>query len=760
MNKELKDLRTDILGCNKCNFSITNKVIGKGSFNPDILFIAEAPGYEEDKKGIPMIGRSGRLLDEWIKNLNINNYAVTNILKCRPKNNRNPTNEEILNCKPYLKRQIEILKPKTIIVLGKIAFKTLCPKNYTGTIINHIEKKYFYNNIPVIILPHPSYCLRNLDFFLDFNQIETQINNNIFINDYNNLNKLKNIFSFDTETYGLKYDELDLKDISFHDGLNSFYFDKNNINKEKLKEIFLNSKKIIGHNLIFDFTVLTKFFNRDFLFQISSKELFDTMIAQYIINENEKKGLKYLSEKILKEKMVNYDEANNLMDKQKWIDYSIADSVQTFKLYEYFLPKIKSNPVFDREMKAIIPIVDMQYNGFLIDKEKISIVKKDIINKLDITKNNMNTIFKKHKYSISKTLFSGELLPININSPKQLLKFINEKLEINIDSTARKILEGIKNKHDFINFLLEYRHLFKLNNSYLDPLLNEHIQSDEKVHPSFNPCGTVTGRYSSQNINFQQIPRDDKTGLRNIFISKTGYSIVSFDYSSQELRLISIISKDKNMLEAFHKKKDLHLLTANTIFNLKIPDKCIMKTNFQYKEYKNKFKKERNIAKGVNFGIAYGAGVKKIAKVSNVDEIKAREILDNFFSYYKGIKKAMYESKKEVNLNKYSINMFGRKRRFTEIDYKAERQSFNFKIQGAAADIMKIVLYRVWNNVILKYGKIIKLKATIHDEIVFEIKDEYIDEIIPLIKHEMENFDFPVKMEVEYGIGKSYGEAK
>jgi len=580
---------------------------------------------------------------------------------------------------------------------------------------------------------------------------------NIFINDYDSLNNLSKIFAFDTETYGLKFDELILKDISFFDGENAFYFDKEHLNKDKLKKLFLDSKLIIGQNLCFDFTVLTKYFDREFLFELTGKELFDTMIAQYCLDENARKGLKTMSKQILNEEMIKYSEALNT---DEWKQYSIDDAIQTYKLYMYFKNKVINNKIFIRELNCILPIVDMQYNGFLIDKNKIEIIKNKLEEKLKIINEEFIPIF--HKYNmVNNNLFGAKKIIIDINSSSQLKNFINNKLNIKIIDTTVETLEEIKKKDStgFIELLLKYRHISKLYTSYILPFMNEHIQKDGYIHPSYNSTGTVTGRFSSENPNMQQIPAFDEFEFRDMFVAKENYSIIAADYASQELRLLAIITKDKNIIDAFKNNKDLHLTTANTVFNLNIPNECLVVTNERYNEYKNKFGKERKIGKVINFASSYGAGKQGIARLTEKPVEEAEKMLTKFFSYYFGIKKEMHNTELLLYKNSEVENIFGRKRRFKEIDNSAKRQAFNFLIQSSAADMMKIDLCKIWNNIILKYKDKIYLKATIHDEILFEVDNNYIEEIKNSIRKEMEDFNFEIPMNVDINCGKSYKEA-
>jgi DNA polymerase-1 len=201
-------------------------------------------------------------------------------------------------------------------------------------------------------------------------------------------------------------------------------------------------------------------------------------------------------------------------------------------------------------------------------------------------------------------------------------------------------------------------------------------------------------------------------------------------------------------------------MTTNSIFNLNIPEECLSSKHEQYNFYKDKFGKERKKGKIVNFAISYGAGKYRLSQLIGENEKKSQEILDNYFKFYKGLGKKINETHNELSRTMQIKNMFGRIRHFTEFTEKTKKQSFNYLIQSMASDMLKIGLYKIWRNVILKYKDKIKFNATVHDELVFEIKEEYVDEIIKDIKIQMEDFDFVIPMIVEYGIGNNYKEVK
>ena len=325
-------------------------------------------------------------------------------------------------------------------------------------------------------------------------------------------------------------------------------------------------------------------------------------------------------------------------------------------------------------------------------------------------------------------------------------------------STDSGILEDLSNQgHNIAKLVLEWRELTKLRSTYTDALLEQTQDKTNRVHTSYAIATTITGRLSSNDPNLQNIPIRTKNGkkIRNAFIAENNCKIVSFDYSQIELRLTAEISKDKNFIEAFVRGDDIHSSTAKEIFNLK--DREISSEH-------------RRKAKTINFGIIYGISPYGLAKQLSISNTEGKQYIEEYFSKYPKVKDYMDFQINFAKTNNYVETIFGRRCNIRGINDKnfalrgfAERQSINAPIQGTAADIIKLAMIKIHNNILLKKINA-KMLLQVHDELVFEIEDRYIKETIPEIqiimeKNHLEYKNFTVPLTVDYGIGNTWRES-
>ena len=406
----------------------------------------------------------------------------------------------------------------------------------------------------------------------------------------------------------------------------------------------------------------------------------------------------------------------------------------------------------------IIPMVSkMNENGFKINLDELKKLSKN---------------FGKRIKKLEKEIYemSGES-DFNIKSTQQLSKILFEKMELptkglkktpkGVISTKESELLKLQGEHKIIDKILEYRELTKMTSTYIDNLIPEiEKDKDERLHYEILQIGTSTGRMSSKNPNIQNIPASGEYGkeIRKVFIAEKTFKLVSFDYSQIELRIAAIISQDKKLLEAFEKKEDIHSAVAKEIFGEENPE-------------------NRRRAKVINFGILYGMGVNSLTKTLGTDRKEAQEFLNNYFEKFSGLSKYIEEIKLKVKEDGFTQTIYGRKRFFPEINSKlpfirasAERMAINAPIQGSSADIIKLAMRKIWallekENLL----EIVRPVAQIHDELIFEIKENLIDEISPKIKQIMENVfqDFPLKEKkqlapllVEPKVGDNWSELK
>ncbi|PIR44352.1 hypothetical protein COV23_00320 [Candidatus Wolfebacteria bacterium CG10_big_fil_rev_8_21_14_0_10_31_9] len=350
---------------------------------------------------------------------------------------------------------------------------------------------------------------------------------------------------------------------------------------------------------------------------------------------------------------------------------------------------------------------------------------------------------------LTKQIYTQADIVFNINSPKQLLEILKGKFKLKITSTNYDKLNQFKDKIDFIDSILKYRELFKLKSTYVEPL-TELSKKDSKIHATFVQLKAATGRITCENPNLQNIPNT----IRQAFIAESGNKLVSFDYSQIELRILASITNDTKMITAFQKGSDIHQITASKVFN--VPENEV--TNDM-----------RKVAKTLNFGIVYGMGSRTFAQETGLPLKDAKKFIDEYFKDFPEIKIWQEKTKEFARENGYLENLNGRVRPLPEIvsfnpgmRAETERMAINFPIQSVAADILKMSMVKIKDELEKNgyWNKKVKMLLTIHDELVFEIKDDKnLKKIINLINKTMESiYTLKVPLKVNIKIGDNWGE--
>lgn len=590
--------------------------------------------------------------------------------------------------------------------------------------------------------------------------------------------------SFDTETTSLNYIDMKLLGMSFCNGKEVCYIDlspgKDAIAiKDLLNFHFMESiQTLIMHNAPFDLKVLYKYGITD-----PTSDIFDTMTAAHLLDENGPKGLKELA--LIK---LGYTDAIpfskaivNGPSSDMFYKYASNDAMWTWELYTKQRVELRTQNLeklfYNVEMPFQYVLRDLAINGVLVDTDKLSKAQEDV-NKLlwDTELEIYKTLVDVNVVHTVTTNLLGEeeiCSSLNLDSPKQVSAII-EKLGLDVEYftdsgqivTAKYAMEGLKNQHPFIPLMLKYRKLSKLKSSFLDAL-PRFIDPDGRIRPDFSNIVAVTGRVICSHPNLMTLPRDNKdtpASVRECLIAPEGKKFIVLDYSGQELRVLAIQAHDKKMIEALQEGKDLHLTTAKEMFNLEIPEECLYTNHPEHEFYKNKFKDERDKAKTVNFGISYGKTPMGFAKDWNVPVKEAEDFIEKYFSKFPAIRKAISKCRAYVK-NYFRINnLAGRRRRFKLISNRAFRQAFNFLIQGFSADISKAGCNNVRRVLLNHLEWAAKFILVVHDEIVIEIKEKYVNEAMPLIKAAAESVFIkelaPVGMKADISFGGNYSEAK
>lgn len=480
---------------------------------------------------------------------------------------------------------------------------------------------------------------------------------------------------------------------------------------------------------------------------------FDNYIAYYLLNEKITEDIAFimnnkgydvkLNEDIFKKDKILIEEENLINDACKKARFIYEEKNR-------LIEEIDKNDLhylyYDIELKLALILANMEKEGILVDKSYLDNLEIEIRAKLKDLEEKI--------YAISEEEF-------NISSPKQLGVILFEKLNIPYPkksknsnySTDKEVLDKIRIFNPIVSLVEEYRMLSKLNSNYVVGL-KEQIMSDNKIHTIYNQCLTRTGRLSSKDPNLQNIPNHDEYGrlIRKCFISQEGYTFLSSDYSQIELRLFAEFSNVDSLKEAFINNEDIHRFTAAKIFN---------------KDIKDVTKEERSKAKAVNFGIIYGISSFGLANDLSINVNDAKDFIDKYMKKFHGIKEYMKKEVEDAKKLGYVKTIMNRKRLIDEIKssnymirMQGERMALNTPIQGSGSDILKKAMIDIDTEFKNKNIKS-KMLLQIHDELVFEVKEEEIKIVKEIVKEKMENaFKLSVPLIVDINLGKDLYEAK
>jgi len=603
-----------------------------------------------------------------------------------------------------------------------------------------------------------------------FKTIVTENGKYHLVNDLEQIQELLTLINdqkevcFDTETSSIEARHAELVGISFCFKNKEAYYvpitESENIEDNRIqlfKAFFLNPKILkIGHNLKYDIKVLNRYGIN------VSKNCFDTMIAHYLINPEARQSMDFLAEFYLDYKTISIVDLigkkgknqKNMKDlsPEQVCDYACEDADITFQLKKLFeeevnKPHLKSL-FYDVEMPLMFVLKNMENEGIALDVPALSAfgksVEKDLMRLTE---------------EITKT--AGETF--NIDSPRQLGEILFDKLKISSKAkktktgqyaTSEDVLVKHRKDHPIVERILEYRQLKKLKSTYIDPLPELCDVKDGRIHTHFMQTVTATGRLSSNNPNLQNIPIRSAKGreIRKAFVAKNkDHQLMAVDYSQIELRIIAALSEDKAMIDAFSKGIDIHTSTAAKVFKTPVNEVS---------------REQRSKAKAVNFGIIYGQSAFGLSQNLSIPRKEAKMIIDSYFEEYPTIKKYMENVVAHSRDKGYVETILKRRRYLPDINSSnaivrgyAERNAVNAPVQGSAADIIKLAMIKVQNEMDEKNLKS-KMVLQVHDELVFEVFNEEQELMETLVKKNMENaVKLSVPLDVEYKVADNWLEA-
>ena len=571
------------------------------------------------------------------------------------------------------------------------------------------------------------------------------------------------ILALDTETTGTDPMDAELVGMSFSITENqAFYVPVPAEREEAIKivrefePVFKNEKSLkVGQNIKYDMLVL-----QNYGIEVRGK-LFDTMVAHYVLQPELRHNMDYLAEIYLHYQTIHIDELigpkgkgqKNMRDlsPQEVYLYACEDADVTLKLKNILEQELKKNDAeklfYEIEMPLVPVLVNIESNGVRLDTEALKQSSEHFTTRLQ---------------SIEKEIYTLAEGEFNIASPKQVGEILFDKLKIVEKAkktktgqyvTSEEVLESLRNKHDIIGKILEYRGLKKLLSTYIDALPQLINPKTGRIHTSFNQTVTATGRLSSSNPNLQNIPIRDEDGkeIRKAFIPDDGCSFFSADYSQIELRIMAHLSEDKNMIDAFLSGYDIHAATAAKIYKVDIKEVTA---------------DMRRKAKTANFGIIYGISVFGLAERMNVDRKEAKELIDGYFETYPQVKSYMDKSIQVAREHGYVETIFHRKRFLPDINSRnavvrgyAERNAINAPIQGSAADIIKVAMARIYERFKAE-GLKAKMILQVHDELNFSVPAKEKEIVEQVVIEEMEKaYRMHVPLKADCGWGTNWLEA-
>lgn len=571
-------------------------------------------------------------------------------------------------------------------------------------------------------------------------------------------------FCFDTETSSLDSLQTDLVGVALsykaHQAIYIPFGQDEKQDKANFKVLkkYLEDPNLtkIGHNIKFDIKVLFKY-------GITvAQPYFDTMVAHYLLEPEAKHGMDDLSELYLHYKPISIEtligkKGKNQksmadLDPKEIVDYACEDADITYQLKTIFAPEMDAPHLEklsrDLEMPLIYVLSQMEKEGIRLDTE--------ILKKFSET---LHTDLIEIDEKIKK--MAG--VDFNLDSPKQLGEVLFEEMKITSKakktksgqySTSEDTLKKYADEHEIVPLILDYRSLRKLKNTYVDPLPDLINPETKRIHTHYMQTVAATGRLSSNNPNLQNIPIRTERGreIRKAFIPKNNdYLLLAADYSQIELRIMAALSEDKNMVDAFKHGKDIHAATASKVFGVNQDEVT---------------REMRSQAKAVNFGIIYGQSAFGLSQNLGISRKEAKQMIDSYFEQYASIKSFMDESIEKARKNGYVSTILQRRRYLKDINSGnaivrgfAERNAINAPIQGSAADIIKLAMLRIQEQ-IEKEKFQSRMLLQVHDELVFDLFKEEKESFMEMVKKEMESaYELIVPLEVDMNAAGNWLEA-
>lgn len=737
--------------CAECTLCNEPVVVSRGVIDPLFVVVGEAPGAQEVAEGEPFVGPSGKLLNYALEKMGVQRSQVytTNVVACRPPENREPTKDEIQACLPRL--VVELNQTNTpVLALGKVATETLEMDGYArGQIFDWYGRKAMHTY-------HPAYLLRKPDdsgIFLDdmkrFVHGPLKVNPKwtdpdvVHIQDPEELDDILSAVpdgtwvGFDLETDNVKWfrsfdgtppDPILMLQLAWEDEWGLVIDDEMLYDTPATRSIlqrFFDRVKLIGHNAKFDAVFLKS--HLDVKVHIE----FDTMLAHYLLDENSKHGLKELSfkyfgipdyeERLIKEYLRNRNDRYSKIPFEPLAKYGVIDVIMVLQFRKLFEQELKIQgrldwPFYNIMMRGENTFVDVELRGVQIDVQYMNWV-------LSVLDEYANAA----KQAACASVGIADPDDVNFNSTQQMAEIVYDQLhmpqprsrKIKPRSTSHEAIEPLKGRHIFIDKLLEYRHVMKMKNSYAENIL-EALDHEGRVHATVLLHGTEIGRLSYRNPALQTIPRpDDIFGalIRSAFVARPGKALLICDYSQAELRVVAVLANEEFLLEAYRNGRDIHSEVAIAMYG------------------PNYTKAQRVRTKMFNFSYVYGGSEYSFARDAGLPIAEATAFVRKYNSVMPDLAKYRVDQFKKMDEQGYVQSPFGRRRHFEIITRvnadDARKAAVHAPVAGTASDLTTL-------SACLLNEQGFEVVLTVHDSVILEVPEGEADKIATFVQEVME----------------------
>jgi len=739
------------------------KVLEKFGVKPNQIrdMLALTGDTSDNIPGVPKVGQ--KTAAKWL-----NEYGDINEIKANADLIKGVVGDNLRNSLGDLDRNVELVSLKYDVDIG-VSFESLMEQNKDQERLDELFNELEFKALKKPTLKNTKEGISSRFYEEPATEKKTQSNyQTLFtkkdLEDWaKKLNACK-VFAIDTETDSLDTVTANLVGISLstqeesgcYIPINHEYdgcpkqIDLKTVIKVLGTAIEKNKQKAVGQNLKFDIPILARHgINLDDFHA-------DTMLMSYVLNSTATRhGMDKLAEFYLNYTTVKYKEITGTASKQinfsaVQIDiasnYAAEDADITLRLFNKLNGLLKDKPTQLKLLKEIeYPLVhvlsNIEMNGAKVDKNKLADHSEELSKKIE---------------DLSKQAFKIAGEEFNLDSPKQLLVVLYEKLKLPIlkktpkgqPSTNEETLQRLAEEYEIPKVILQYRTLAKLKSTYTDSLIRIENPSTKRIHTSFQQAVTSTGRLSSTEPNLQNIPIKTAEGrrIREAFVPEKGNVLISADYSQIELRIMAHLSKDKNLTHAFNNNLDVHSATAAEVFSVSLD---------------NVTQEHRRSAKAINFGLMYGMSAFGLTRQLDIPRAEAQKYLDTYFERYTGVKDYMENIKAKAKEDMFVETIMGRRLYLNEINaanglrrQAAERAAINAPLQGSAADIIKKAMIDI-NGFLNKEMPEVKMIMQVHDELIFETPKNISEEVLLLMKNMMEGavkLDIPLIAEAAIGI--------